>query len=249
MIYRERHVAHRPHNDLLFTVHLISDNAALEFSHAEYRRLRLVDDYRSRDDASADAVIGDGEGAVLNVLWLQRAATCPLSQILKAMSNAEKIELLRLHDHRDNQASVRKCRRDADVDVVEDLETVVMPATVRFGHRLERLYRSCDEVRRIGEFCSSRLEIGFVGVPMCHNGGQVRVEDARNVRRDGHALHHVLCDASPHLRVRNAVAWNRRSCTWRGAWSGSCLGGVKFSVCCARSNHIHHILMRNASAT
>src|SRR3546814_19969751 len=64
--------------------------------------------------------------------------------------------------NRDNQPLLAKSRADADVDVVENLQTVGMPAAVDRGRDLHRFGRCGDDVggvrseeRRVGKECVS----------------------------------------------------------------------------------------------
>src|SRR4051794_9407483 len=62
MVDRKRHVAHWPHLHRLLPALLTRHRPPLQLADAEYRRLRLRNDDRRRDEAAAHAVVRDREG-------------------------------------------------------------------------------------------------------------------------------------------------------------------------------------------
>src|SRR3569832_1497569 len=90
MVDGQRHVAAGTNDDTIFAVvGCHHHRTLLQLSNSQDGRLRLVDDDGSGDEAAADAVIGDGEGATADIRWRQVSFTSSRHEIVESLSLSE----------------------------------------------------------------------------------------------------------------------------------------------------------------
>src|SRR3546814_888532 len=123
----EGDVGHRTDLDGVDAADLAHHDALLQLSDAEDGGLGLVDDDRSGEERARDTVIGDGEGAALHVGAGEVLGAGLFDQSVEAGGDALQRQGLHPGKNRDNQPLLATSRADADVDVVENLQTVGMP--------------------------------------------------------------------------------------------------------------------------
>ena len=121
---------------------------ALDFADAEDGDLRLVDDDGRREQASADAVIGDGEGAAAHLLRRQPAGARGAHELAEARRELREAHVLRLMDHRHDETLVAERRADADVRVRVKLERVLVERRVHAPGARARHARKPPRSRR-----------------------------------------------------------------------------------------------------
>ena len=117
VVVRQRDVHHRPDRDHVLAELVLDDPRPLdERVGAEDRRLRLADDRRAVERAEP-ARIRDRERAALHVVRQQLLRARALGEVGDRARDAEQVEVLRVLDHRDDQAlAVLERDRDAEVD-------------------------------------------------------------------------------------------------------------------------------------
>ena len=206
MVDGQRDIGHRPDLDRVLAADLADDDALLELADAEDRRLRLVDDDRRGEERARDAVIGDGEGAALDVgarsvsparafsISSSRPAAMPFSDSCCTLRSTGTIRPL-----------VPKRGADADIDVVVKLQPVGVPAAVDRRRDLHRLGGGGDQIGGVGELHALLREGRLVRLAMGDDRAEIRLEHGGDVRRLGDRGVHVLGDGEPHPVVRDEV--------------------------------------------
>ena len=80
-----------PDADRLGPLRVEDAHPPLDFADAENRHLRLIDDDRRREQAPADAVIGDGEGAAAHLLRREPARAGGADQPAEPAGDPEEV--------------------------------------------------------------------------------------------------------------------------------------------------------------
>src|SRR5262245_61238408 len=118
VVVRQRQVHQRPDRDDVVPELVLYDPWPLhERIRAEDRRLGLVDDRRPVEGPEA-AGVGDGEGAALDVVREELLRPRALGDVGDRAGGALEVQVLRVPDHRDDQAfPLLERDRDAEVDI------------------------------------------------------------------------------------------------------------------------------------
>src|SRR5262245_14497356 len=122
------------------------------------------------------------------------------------MRDVEQITALDLCQHRHDQSARLERGGDADVDVIEDLERTVSPATVDFGHDANGLDGCNQKISREGKLRAAAFDAAAMLLTMRDDRAQVHLEYAGDMWRGTDTLHHMLGDPCPYRRVRHVVA-------------------------------------------
>src|SRR4029079_4786655 len=122
VIERYREVAAGTDRNRILTVLASHDLGALfDYTHSKYRDLRLIDD-RSAHERSEYAGIGDRERSVLNFFRRQFLRPRARSEIVQSASDTCQRKVLRVLDHRNDQAPVeRNSYANVDRPAVDDV--------------------------------------------------------------------------------------------------------------------------------
>src|SRR5262245_37875539 len=118
----ERHIALRAGDHLVCAVLLDHHRAFLEFADAEDCGLRLIDDDRRREEAAADAVIRDGEGAAADVCGLKFPCARGGDAFVEDARNVEERFVFETMEYGDDEPYFGERRCYADVDDVVEFE-------------------------------------------------------------------------------------------------------------------------------
>ena len=94
MVDRQREITHGAHRDGFAAARFNHADAALNFADTENRDLRLIDDDGSCEQASADAVVRDREGASAHILRLEPTRTRTFHQRIETPGNVEQAQSL-----------------------------------------------------------------------------------------------------------------------------------------------------------
>ena len=177
---------------------------AFDLADAEDRHLRLIDDDGRREQASADAVIRDGEGAAAHLLRPQPAGTRGAHELAEARRELRQTHVLRPMDHRHDETLVAERRADADVRVRVKLERVLVERRVQRRVREQGTRASGHEVGGEGEADALPLVFGRVTRAVRLHTSEIRLEHRGHVRRLRETARHVLGHAPTHGAMRNA---------------------------------------------
>src|SRR6185437_7727320 len=226
-------------------------------AHAQNRRLRLVDDWRSELLAKNPRVF-NGEGARTNFIRLQLLAPRALREIGNRPRNAQEILLLGLLDYRNNESPVqRDCDTDIDVRWVAD--------GIAFHLRIDdRHFAQCHDgcprdERHVGQlYAIALLVLALFFLAQLYNLRKVDLENRMDMRSRTLRLHHGLRDNRAHLRHWHQLAGSRsgRGRRSRSSGPGRCgslnsLGSLNGSGLCARAllaQMTKHVFLRDAPA-
>src|SRR5580692_7681250 len=114
--------------------------------------------------------------------------------------------MLRLMDHRHDEALIAERRTDADVCIRMELERVLVKCGVHGGVRHQCARASGYEVSREGEAGALALVFGRMPRAVRLHAREISLEQRGYVRRQRKTARHVLGHALAHGAVRNATA-------------------------------------------
>ena len=178
VIVGEREIHHRPRLDLAAHHH----RPFLDLVHAEDAGLRRVED-RRRHQRAVDAAIGDGEGAALHLLDLERALTRAAAQIGDLLLDVGEQFPIAVAHHRNDEAFVGP-DRDADRLSIAGIETAIAD----LGRRARDGKLSIDELQggtftiTNGGIYGSLMSTPILNAPQSGILGMHRIEDRPVVR-------------------------------------------------------------------
>src|SRR5437870_11006162 len=99
MIDRQRQVAHWPNGDRIYTIVADHYRALLNRPDAQNGRLGLIDNWRG-EQAAADAVVSDREGAALSLIRLEPARSRARGEIIDCARQAQYVFLVGIAHNR-----------------------------------------------------------------------------------------------------------------------------------------------------
>src|SRR6266568_1292545 len=194
-------VHHLPDDDVVVT----HDGPLLDFVDTEDRDLGPVDD-RRREDAALLAEGGDRERRALDVRQGELLVARRAREAVDLPREVPEVPLVRVVDHGDRQALVR---RGGDPDVVvppdDDLPPFVVDGRVQGRELRERCDDGFDEEREERQLDPLAVRRLLEVVPQRHELGHVDLLDVRERGGGRVRLRHLLEDPLPQAEDRDAL--------------------------------------------
>ena len=127
-------------------------------------------------------MVRDGERPTAHVGGRQHPRPPSVRKLLEPCGNSRKREMLGLLDDGHHQPLVAKRCADANVDVVEDLQVIFVPAAVDLRHISHGGDGGGNDIGCIGQVDPVGGEFCLVSVTMPHDGAEIRLEYRRDMR-------------------------------------------------------------------
>src|SRR5690606_24279420 len=176
VVVGQHQVAHRPDRDELVAELVRRDHRALDDRAGAHDRGRAARDDGRVEQRATRAGVRDRERRTAQVVRRRLVVPRALREVGDPPGDAGEVEVTRVVDHRDDQATLG-VDGDADVLLAVVGDLLVLEDTVDLRVRLERLRRGLHEERQVGELDALALEEVVLGA-----GAQLR--DPRHVDLD-----------------------------------------------------------------
>ncbi len=161
MVEGEAQIAHRPDGDAICPIDGEDHGAFLNGTHTQDAGIGLIDDGH-REQAPGDAMVGDGEGATLDLVRSELSRSSALGQVGDGPLQAAETQHVCVLNDRDDQSRIQR-HGHTDVDMPVQKDALIGEAAIGLGHCLQSFDNGLDEEGGEGQLEPfSLLKLGLV---------------------------------------------------------------------------------------